>query len=90
MPKALRDFLGMSFFFWSNESGGGGLEPVHVHISYGTPSSNATKVWLRQNGDVELCHNNSNISAKDLSKAMDYIKGNYNAIIAEWYRHFGM
>jgi hypothetical protein len=22
MPKALRDFLGLSFFFWSNEQGG--------------------------------------------------------------------
>jgi len=89
MPKALRDFLGMSFFFWSNE-GGDRLEPVHIHVCYGTPSSNATKFWLKQNGQITLEHNRSNLSDGDLARAMDYIKGNYNAIIAEWYRHFGM
>ena len=45
MPKALRDFLGMSFFFWSNESSGTGLEPVHIHVCKGNPSGNATKIW---------------------------------------------
>jgi hypothetical protein len=47
MPKALRDFLGLSFFFWSNEQSGGTLEPVHIHICRGKPSSHSTKVWLK-------------------------------------------
>ena len=88
MPKALRDFMGMSFFFWSNESGG--QEPIHIHVSRGAPSQNSTKFWLRQDNQIELCHNNSRLSEKDLAQAMEYIKFNYNSIIAAWYRHFGM
>jgi hypothetical protein len=42
MPKALRDFLGMSFFFWSNETSGTGLEPIHIHVCKGDPTVNAT------------------------------------------------
>jgi hypothetical protein len=90
MPKALRDFMGMSFFFWSNEASGGGLEPIHIHVCIGPPAPNATKIWLRPDGKVELCHNNSNLQEKDLAQALDYIKGNYNSIIAAWYRHFGL
>ena len=90
MPKALRDFLGLSFYFWSNESSGKNLEPIHIHVSKGNPTDNATKFWLRQNGSIELCHNNSNLTAIELSRSLEYIKANYNSIIAEWYRHFGM
>jgi hypothetical protein len=90
VPKALRDFLGMSFFFWSNESGGAGREPVHIHVCVGSPSANATKLWIRPDGQIELCHNNSNLPEKELARAMEYVKGNFNEIIAAWYRHFGM
>jgi hypothetical protein len=89
MPKALRDFLGLSFYFWSNETSGERLEPIHIHISKGNPSANATKIWIKQDGSVELCHNNSNLSPTELSRSMEYIKANSNTIIAEWYRHFG-
>ena len=34
-------------YFWSNENEP--LEPVHVHISKGTPSRDSTKVWLTKN-----------------------------------------
>ena len=90
MPKALRDFLGMCFFFWSNEQSGDGMEPVHVHVCKGVPSPNATKIWLRQDGRLELCHNNSRLTEREIARAMEYIKANYNSIIAEWYRHFGI
>ena len=80
------DFMGMSFFFWSNE----GNEPIHIHVSRGAPSSNATKIRLRQNSQIELCHNNSKLSDKELAQAMEYIKFNYNSMIAAWYSHFGM
>jgi len=89
MPKALRDFLGLSFYFWSNESFGGTLEPIHIHVSKGAPSSNSTKIWLKQNGDVELCHNNGQLSNKELARSLEYIKANWSAIVAEWYRYFG-
>ena len=42
LPKAVRDFLGLCFYFWSNE-GGDNREPIHVHISKGKPTANATK-----------------------------------------------
>ncbi|MGL4942596.1 MAG: DUF4160 domain-containing protein [Thermoguttaceae bacterium] len=90
MPKALRDFLGLSFFFWSNEESGSGLEPIHIHITKGVPHENATKVWLKQDGSVELCHNNSQLTPKELSKSLEYIRANYSNIVSEWYRHFGM
>jgi hypothetical protein len=90
MPKALRDFLGLSFYFWSNENSGGGLEPIHIHVSKGTPNANSTKIWLRKNGDVELCHNNGQLSNKELTRSLEYIKANWNAIVAEWYRYFGI
>ena len=35
-------------YFWTNE--GDPLEPIHVHISEGSPSPNATKVWITKSG----------------------------------------
>jgi hypothetical protein len=90
VPKAIRDFLGLTFFFWSNELSGRGLEPVHIHISKGSPSANATKIWLKPDGSVEVDNNNSKLSEQELSKSLEYIKANYNSIIAEWYRYFGI
>lgn len=31
-------------YFWVNE--GKPLEPIHVHVSKGIPSSSATKLWI--------------------------------------------
>jgi hypothetical protein len=89
MPKVLRDFLGLCFFFWSNEKSGQSLEPVHIHVSRGTPSQNSTKIWLKPDGNVEIAYNNGELSASELSSAMEYIKANYNAIVASWYQYFG-
>jgi hypothetical protein len=30
------------------------------------------------------------LSERELSKAIEYVKANYNDIVAEWYRHFGL
>lgn len=38
MPKALLDFLGYKFFFWSNEN----AEPPHIHVCKGQQTSSAT------------------------------------------------
>lgn len=84
MPKALLDFLGYCFYFWSNENS----EPPHIHVSKGNPQENATKVWITQDG-IELENNNSNIPANDLKKIMRYILLNRADILAAWYSHFG-
>lgn len=88
MPKALRDFLGMAFYFWSNEYSGTKMEPIHIHISKGIPTENSTKVWITKDG-IELCNNNSKLSSNELKKALDYIDHNRNNIIIAWYNHFG-
>ena len=42
MPQIFR-IGGYLVFFWINENDP--LEPVHVHVSEGKPSPNATKIW---------------------------------------------
>ena len=41
-------------YFWSNENDP--LEPVHVHVSQGAPSANATKIWITKAGRCYPCH----------------------------------
>ena len=42
--------------FWANENKP--LEPVHVHVSKGKPSPNATKFWITKSGKCLLANNN--------------------------------
>ena len=55
-------------YFWANENDP--LEPIHVHVSQGAPSSNATKIWITRAGKCYLCHNNSNIPPRVLRNIM--------------------
>jgi hypothetical protein len=82
------DYLGLVFFFWSNEFSGNNLEPVHIHICKGKQEPNSTKIWIKPDGSLEIANNNSNLSAKELSAALEYIETNKNDIIAEWYKFF--
>jgi len=84
------DYLGMVFYFWSNELGGKNLEPIHVHISRGKQEENATKIWIKSDGSIEVANNNSRLTAKELAKALEYIDANKNDIIARWYQFFGI
>lgn len=86
LPKALLDYLGYAIYFWINE--GAPLEPVHVHVSKGKPTQNATKVWLTKEG-IKLEHNNSNIPAKDLKALLEFISENQSTIIRVWLNRFG-
>lgn len=43
MPQVFK-IAGYTVYFWVNENDP--LEPVHVHISKGVPSPNATKIWI--------------------------------------------
>ncbi len=85
MPKALLDFLGYSFFFWSRENG----EPPHIHVCKGSPAQNATKFWITKDG-IKLEHNKSQIPQKDLKKIARYILENRADILAAWFDYFGL
>lgn len=74
-------------YFWSNENDP--LEPIHVHISKGTPTSNATKVWITKSGKCFLCNNNSKIPQKILNNIIRIIEARSHEIISKWYEHFG-
>lgn len=85
MPS-LFTVCGYKVYFWSNENG----EPIHVHISKGVPSPNATKVWLTRSGDAILASNGSKIPSNDLSQLMEVISAQFFMICAEWKEHFVM
>lgn len=74
-------------YFWSNENYP--LEPVHVHITQGTPSGNATKVWITRQGKCLLAHNNSKIPKRMLSDIMDVIEARSFEIVRKWQDHHG-
>ena len=84
MPKALLDFLGYTFYFYSNENG----EPIHIHVAKGKPSENSTKFWIKRDG-VTLEHNRGNIPKSDLKKIQKYICANRAIIVNRWYEYFG-
>ena len=84
MPT-LFEIFGYRIFFWSNENN----EPVHVHVCKGSPSSDATKIWLPPDSNPILAHNNSRIPQKDLNRILKQLAYNRSDIIARWYDYFG-
>lgn len=84
MPKALMDFLGYKFFFWSSEE-----KRIHVHVCKGTPRQNAPKFWVTRE-DVELAFTDGSIPPDDLNRIQKYIWANRDTIIARWVQHFGI
>ena len=85
MPRVFR--IGSYWvYFWSNENDP--LEPIHVHISEGAPSSNATKVWITKAGKCYLCHNNSQIPTKVLKNIMLIIEARSSEVIQKWIEYF--
>ena len=85
MPQILR--IGSYIvYFWSNE--GNHLEPIHVHISEGKPSVDATKVWITSSGKTVLCNNNSNIPEVTLHRIMRVLEANSDEIIRLWIEYF--
>jgi len=75
---------GYKVFFWSNENG----EPIHVHISKGKPTAQATKIWLTKAGGCIMANNGSNISLNELNELLEIISAQYFMICAEWKKHF--
>jgi len=59
-------------YFWTNE--GKPLEPIHVHISQGSPTEHSTKVWITSAGKTLLANNNSHIPERLLRNMMRIIE----------------
>ena len=74
-------------YFWSNENDP--LEPIHVHVSQGEPSGNATKIWITKSGGCYLDHNNSQIPPHVLRNIMDMIEARSIEVIQKWQDFFG-
>lgn len=86
MPQVFK--VGSYFvYFWSNE--GDPLEPCHVHIALGSPTSNATKVWITKSGRCLLCNNNSHIQTRVLNNIMSVIEARHMDVISKWLDYFG-
>ena len=74
-------------YFWSNESEP--LEPVHVHISEGKATPDATKIWITSSGKALLCNNKSRIPDRVLRKLLRLVEANSSDFIRAWQNHFG-
>lgn len=74
-------------YFWSNENVP--LEPIHVHVSTGSPTENATKIWLTKSGHCILCHNMSRIPPKTLKGIMRIIETRHSYVVDKWLDTFG-
>ncbi len=81
----LFDFLGYIVYFWSNEKN----EPIHVHISKGSPQGNSTKVWLTKGGGCIVANNNSRIPEKELRKLLKSIEYHYFYVVSRWKEYYG-
>ena len=86
MPKLFK--IGSYWvYFWANENQP--LEPVHVHISQGTPNPGATKVWITRRGGCLLAHNHSHIPDYILRNLMAVIETRNVQIVDAWRAFFG-
>ena len=77
---------GYTVYFLSNENN----EPIHVHISKGKPTSNATKIWLLEKGGCIIANNAGRIPSKDLNVLMELISAHYFVICAKWKEFFNV
>ena len=85
MPQVFRVGLYV-IYFWANE--GKPLEPVHVHVSQGTPSENATKIWLTKHHKCLLCHNKSQIPLHVLRNITEIIEARSDDVVGKWQQFF--
>ena len=74
-------------YFWSNENLP--LEPIHVHVSEGAPSADATKIWITSAGKCLLANNNSGINRRVLANIERIIEARVDEVFKKWDDHFG-
>lgn len=75
-------------YFWASENDP--IEPVHVHLSQGAPSANATKIWITRKGKCLLCHNNSRIPEPILRNLIRVVEARSEEVIEKWIDFFGV
>ena len=76
-------------YFWTNENDPLELEPIHVHVAKGSPSANATKIWITSSGNCLLCNNNSRIPNHVLRNIMRTIETRSSFVVQMWQQYFG-
>lgn len=74
-------------YFWANENDP--LEPIHVHVSEGSPTGNATKIWITKARKCLLCNNNSQIPQRTLNNIMAIIEARADEVVEKWINFFG-
>lgn len=74
-------------YFWADE--GRPLEPVHVHISEGSPTKDATKVWITKAHKCLLANNNSHINTIVLRKLIRIVEARAEEVEMRWNEFFG-
>ena len=74
-------------YFLSNENDP--LEPIHVHVSEGAPTANATKIWITKAGKCLLAHNNSRINPQILHNILRIIEARNEEVVNKWKDFFG-
>lgn len=74
-------------YFWANENDP--LEPIHVHVSQGSPTKKSTKIWITRAGKCYLANNDSNIPERVLRNIMAVIEARSNEVISKWTDFFG-
>lgn len=84
MPKIMVLF-GYQISIWSNENG----EPIHVHVSKGRPTQNATKLWLLSDGTFSVAHNRSRVPEPILRKIILALNANTMIIRSAWINFHG-
>lgn len=74
-------------YFWANE--GDPCEPVHVHVSLGAPSKDATKIWITRAGKCLVANNNSSLPNHLLRNVRRIIEARSDEVVAKWKMFFG-
>ena len=62
---------------------------MHVHVSEGKPTANATKIWITSTGKAFVGNNNSHIPPKVLGNIVRIIEARSDEIIQKWFSYFG-
>ena len=74
-------------YFWIGE--GDPLEPVHVHVTVGTPAPDDTKFWITRSGGAILAHNKGDIPPHKLREVQALIQSQHRLIVTKWQSRFG-
>jgi hypothetical protein len=84
MPVFLR-VQGYKIYFWSNEND----EPIHFHVTKGDPSSNDTKIWVKEDKTFKIAHNKGKVPDRDLMRILILMHSYVDDYIDVWKEHIG-